>query len=101
MGKISLLKFTGVVRWSGAIGIDTASGLAGVSSAARAVRRTNPRQSKWAALRACFKIPWGPVFGEKAGWRGATKENIPSGSLTEEQQSQAAFSPKTLRAAGL
>ena len=52
-------------------------------------------------LRACFKIPWGPVFAEKAEWRGATKENIPGGSSTEEQRSQAAFSAKTLRAAGL
>src|SRR5258708_7794037 len=32
---------------------------------------------------------------------GATKENIPGGSSTEEQRSQTAFSPKTLRAAGL
>src|SRR5260221_1858052 len=32
---------------------------------------------------------------------GATKENIPGGSSTEEQRSQAAFSAKTLRAAGL
>ncbi len=29
------------------------------------------------ALRACFKIPWGPVFGEKAGWRGATRAAYP------------------------
>src|SRR5688500_7220676 len=53
------------------------------------------------SLRACFKIPWGPVFAEKAEWRGATKENIPGGSSTESQQSRAAFSAKTLRAAGL
>ena len=52
-------------------------------------------------LRACLKIPRGAVFGEKAGWRGATKENTPCGSSTEEQRSQTAFSPKTLRAAGL
>src|SRR5207245_7731054 len=32
---------------------------------------------------------------------GATKENIPGGSSTEEQRSQTAFSAKTLRAAGL
>src|SRR6266702_1795637 len=31
----------------------------------------------------------------------ATKENIPGGSSTEEQRSQTAFCPKTLRAAGL
>ena len=32
---------------------------------------------------------------------GATKENIPGGSSTEEQRSQTAFSAKTLQAAGL
>ncbi|MBM3841106.1 MAG: Gfo/Idh/MocA family oxidoreductase [Verrucomicrobia bacterium] len=52
-------------------------------------------------LRACPKIPRGPVFAPKAGWRGATKENILPGSSTEEQRSQAAFGAKTLRAAGL
>src|SRR5713226_2601399 len=52
-------------------------------------------------LRACLETTRGAVFGEKAGWRGATKENIPGGSSTEEQRSQTAFSPKTLRAAGL
>jgi len=52
-------------------------------------------------LRACFKIPRGAVFGEKAGWQGTTKENILGGSSTEEQRSQAAFCPSTLRAAGL
>src|SRR5713226_4613683 len=51
--------------------------------------------------RACLETTRGAVFGEKAGWRGATKENIPGGSSTEEQRSQTAFSPKTLRAAGL
>ncbi|MBM3841301.1 MAG: hypothetical protein FJ398_25780, partial [Verrucomicrobia bacterium] len=38
-------------------------------------------------LRACPKIPRGPVFAPKAGWRGATKENILPGSSTEEQRS--------------
>src|SRR5437879_5474899 len=52
-------------------------------------------------LRACLETTRGAVFGEKAGWRGATKENIPGGSSTEEQRSQTAFSAKTLRAAGL
>jgi hypothetical protein len=52
-------------------------------------------------LRACFKIMEGAVFALKAGWQGATKENIPGGSSTEEQRSQAAFSAKTLRAAVL
>ncbi|MBM3837619.1 MAG: hypothetical protein FJ398_06590, partial [Verrucomicrobia bacterium] len=45
-------------------------------------------------LRACPKIPRGPVFAPKAGWRGATKENILPGSSTEEQRSQAAFGAK-------
>src|SRR5216683_145909 len=53
------------------------------------------------ALRACLETTRGAVFGEKAGWRGATKENIPGESSTEEQRSQTAFSAKTLRAAGL
>src|SRR5258708_7448335 len=52
-------------------------------------------------FRACLETTRGAVFGEKAGWRGATKENIPGGSSTEEQRSQTAFSAKTLRAAGL
>src|SRR2546427_5395206 len=56
---------------------------------------------KWLGIRACLETTRGAVFGEKAGWRGATKENIPGGSSTEEQRSQTAFSPKTLRAAGL
>jgi len=30
-------------------------------------------------LRACFKISRGPVFGQKAGWRGATREHTRSG----------------------
>src|SRR5260370_33752119 len=52
-------------------------------------------------IRACLETTRGAVLGEKAEWRDATKENIPSGSSTEEQRSQTAFSPKTLRAAGL
>ncbi|EEF60085.1 hypothetical protein Cflav_PD3144 [Pedosphaera parvula Ellin514] len=52
-------------------------------------------------IRACFKIMEGAVFGQKAGWQGATKENIPGGSSTEEQRSQTAFCAKTLRAAVL
>ena len=50
----------------------------------------------WIGLRACLKITNGPVFGPKAGWRGATKEHTPGGSSTEEQRSQAAFGAKTL-----
>src|SRR5258708_28433108 len=53
------------------------------------------------SLRACLETTRGAVFGEKAGWRGGPKENIPVGSSTEEQRSQTAFSAKTLRAAGL
>ena len=53
------------------------------------------------ALRACIKMKSGPVFVQKAGWRGATNEHIPSGSVSEEQRSQAAFCAKTLRAARL
>src|SRR5215218_2653020 len=52
-------------------------------------------------LGACLKIRKGAVFAPEAGWRGATKENIPCGSSTEEQRSQPACGPKTLRAAGL
>src|SRR5436309_13849392 len=52
-------------------------------------------------LRACFKIQRGPVFAEKAAWRDATKEHSLQRSVTEEQRSQAAFSAKTRRAAGL
>src|SRR5436190_18839417 len=52
-------------------------------------------------LRACLKIRKGAVFAPEAGWRGATKENIPRGSSTEEQRSQPACGAITLRAAGL
>jgi hypothetical protein len=38
------------------------------------------------ALRACLKIPMGPVFVEMAGWQGATKEHSLR-SVTEEQRS--------------
>src|SRR5436190_15010399 len=66
---------------------------------------TSPRRN-WGycvslAPRACLKIRKGAVFGPQAGWRGATKENIPGGSSTEEQRSQRACGAKTLRAAGL
>src|SRR6266700_6857356 len=63
--------------------------------------RASAGRSAPRVLRACLETTRGAVFGEKAGWRGATKENIPGGSSTEEQRSQTAFSPKTLRAAGL
>src|SRR6266481_5040889 len=51
----------------------------------------------------CLEPVWklrGVLFSGKRP-DGATKENIPGGSSTEEQRSQMAFSPKTLRAAGL
>jgi hypothetical protein len=50
-------------------------------------------------LRVCFEIGRVPVFGQKAGWRGATRDHPRSGAVTEEQQSQTAFCAKTLRAA--
>ncbi|EEF57710.1 hypothetical protein [Pedosphaera parvula] len=43
----------------------------------------------------------GAVFAQKAGWQGATRENIPGESSTEEQLSQATFSAKSLLAAVL
>src|SRR5271154_5405483 len=52
-------------------------------------------------LRACLKIPRGAVFEQRAGGRGATRENTLHGSSTEEQRSQPAVCSKTLRAAGL
>src|SRR5258708_15444985 len=52
-------------------------------------------------LKACFKIRRGPVFGQKAGSRGATREHTRQRSVTEEQRSQTAFCSKTLTAAGL
>ena len=52
-------------------------------------------------LRACLKIRRSAVFVSKAGWQGATRENTPSGSSTEEQRCQPALSAKTLRASGL
>ena len=51
--------------------------------------------------RACFKIRRGPVFAEKALWRGEMSEQTRQRSVSEEQRSQRAFSAKTLRAAGL
>jgi hypothetical protein len=60
-----------------------------------------PKICRPRSLRACLKIPRGAVFAPKAGWRGATKKNIPGGSSTEEQRNQPAFGAKTLRTAGL
>src|SRR5947209_6543738 len=61
----------------------------------------NNAQSYKLHRRACLETTRGAGVGQKHGWRGATKENIPGGSSTEEQRSQTAFSAKTLRAAGL
>jgi hypothetical protein len=52
-------------------------------------------------LGACLKTPRGPVFEERARWRGGTREHVPSGPVSEEQRSQRALSSKTLRATGL
>ena len=57
------------------------------------------RKNCW-GLGACLKIPRDAVFAQRAGWRGATKENTPCGSSTEEQRSQTALCAKTLRVAG-
>lgn len=51
--------------------------------------------------RACLKTRRDAVFVPEAGWHGATRENTPSGSSTEEQRPQPALGAKTLRAAGL
>jgi len=48
-------------------------------------------EKKFFLLRACLKIKRGPVFAQKAGWRDATSEHIPRGSVSEKQRSQAAF----------
>ena len=52
-------------------------------------------------LRACLKIRRGPVFAERAGWRGVTREHTRQRSVTEEQRSQPALCAKTLRATAL
>src|SRR5215203_6597984 len=66
---------------------------------AKIVEEVKTSSSRW--LRACLKIRKGAVFAPRAGWRGATKENIPGGSSTEEQRSQPACGAKTLREAVL
>ncbi len=52
------------------------------------------KRSPWDVLRDCLKNKWGPVFAEKALWRGATREHTRQRSVTEEQRSQRAFSAK-------
>src|SRR5258708_39191396 len=58
-------------------------------------------------LRACLETTRGAGFGEKAGWRGATKEALRAATTEQLRKhsragrSQTAFSAKTLRAAGL
>src|SRR6266700_6914537 len=75
---------------------------------ARWVRGSSKRMNGIAkGLRACFKISRGPVFGQKAGWRGAAREALRTATTEQLRRhsragrSQAAFCPKTLRAAGL
>src|SRR6266571_2492283 len=75
---------------------------------ARWVRGRSKRMNGIAkGLRACFKISRGPVFGQKAGWRGAAREALRTATTEQLRRhsragrSQAAFCPKTLRAAGL
>src|SRR3989442_14759517 len=57
--------------------------------------------SAYCAAKSLLGNYEGRCFRGKGRMAGAMKENIPGGSSTEEQQSQTAFSPKTLRAAGL
>jgi hypothetical protein len=71
---------------------------------AHAMDKEKMQQVHW--LRACLKIRNSAVFEPQAGWRGATKENIPGGSSTEEQRSYPegieSFSPAVgTRRAGL
>ena len=87
--------------WTLVLGVPASASFPAGERAVRSQAHAQSAGNRVYYLRACFKIPWGPVFAEKAAWRGATKENIPGGSSTEEQRSQAAFSAKTLRAAGL
>src|SRR5713101_4940131 len=66
-----------------------------------------PTKAKSSLLRACLETTRGAVFGEKAGWRGATKEALRAATTEQLRKhsragrSQTAFSEKTLRAAGL
>ncbi len=50
-------------------------------------------QGRLCIFGACLKIRRGSVFEQKAGWQGATRENILGGSSTDEQQSQTVFCP--------
>jgi hypothetical protein len=77
---------------------DVSGGRHGFSSGQQ---QFDDRRVEYDGVRACLKIPRGSVFGQKAGWQGATKEDILGGSTTEEQRSQTAFCTQTLRAAGL
>ena len=75
---------------------------------ARWMQRSSERMNGNAnCLRACFKISRGPVFGQKAGSRGATREALRAATTEQLRRHsragrrQTAFCPKTLRAAGL
>src|SRR6266436_10412469 len=52
-------------------------------------------------LRACFKIRRRACFRAKGRMARRDEGAYPQRSVTEEQRSQTAFCPKTLRAAGL
>ena len=60
------------------------------------INQTNFAITTGISLRACLKIPRGAVFEQRAGRRGATRENTLLGSSTEEQRSQPALCSKTL-----
>src|SRR5712692_10493578 len=53
------------------------------------------------SLRACFTFRRGPVFGQKAGWPGATREALRAATTEQLRKhsragrSQTAFCPKT------
>src|SRR5262245_56297346 len=67
----------------------------------QAERFAIPARPLSVCLSACSKIPWGPVFAQKAVWQDATSEHTRQRSVSEEQRRQTAFGAKTLRAAGL
>ena len=52
-------------------------------------------------LIACLEIRKDAVFVPKPVWRGATRENTPRGSATEEQQRKTGLGTKTPRAKAL
>src|SRR5271168_727930 len=65
------------------------------------IQRMNKNPTRIRGCRAGLKIPRDAVYEQRAGWRGTTMKNTFHGVLIEEQRSQPAVFPKTLRAAGL